>query len=1234
MYDVVVDALDTYFQAQLAALANPLDVAWEGVAYRPSASKPYLRIKVSGYVRTPAGVGADCVNVESGAYTVSVVYPVGSGRGAASGIAQQIAEMFPRGMSLELAGQAPLIIINATAAPAMTEGAWMTVPVSVYWVTTETAVLSSVTVSEDNMIYDFASAPADSVGSNGDYYINTTSTGFFGPKTNGVWPDTPLFYMQGPAGPPGTSSSNRFLTSSYSSVQATFAAALASSGNAYVYSAPGAYSETTAITATLGSYSLTFDGDEETAFTFQNGISGFAFSLENELQSVSVKGMSIISATPQSSPPAGAAISILSPGFTSGALPKTTKISSVQILGQWANGIVLQGVPDVVGNGIVISFPNANSTSVGISITGNTDAGIATKYGFTDCVIANGGGTAVNIGNDIQGVNFKNLVTYGQQYGIVWTNTTVAGDLLQVADSNMEAHQVLGLQGTSSAPLYNIQIADSTFNTAALTSGVPFILLNYCTTVTLSGNIFSPGVSGATISFTNCVNLSIVGGQLQCATLNLTGGNNYHFSNVNFNVATIQGAATNSKYDGCSFATATVFTGTGDSPIISGCKFAALPDFTAINPVLSNNYFAGVLYVSGAPASCLSGSYVPGAQQLVAATPQYYAQFDGGTNATLQVLTNVSNLIVETVNPTEIILPPAPTMANTGIQDLVITFAAANSAISWALGTGTQSFAGPTLPTTVVAGQQIVLRWIQFTNSWLNVSSSAGGSSITNDPQQTTMALTDFLGASIGGVDAKITPQAFFAALGAPVSGLSTGAASSAGDEILTLQSGSLVVNSMSEMWTGYFAVQATAQFQPVVNLSGNTVLDSSVHNNRKLVANTSLTLTPDAFASVGNGFSCTLIADTGATVTFGSGFTVYGGGTTLAPGQTAFINAFTDSASNNVVNVAIVGSGGSITGNGLSVSTLSTNYTPGSSISIVGSVGPANTPVQVAIGTSATVAPTSGWVSATVSGTNFAASITEATAGTYYIWAQQTGNTAIQAVSSAVTVASQTLTLNSPGSSGTAGTAIPLSGTVSPSGTGVQVQLGTSATVAPTGSWTAAAISGTSWTASLTPSSAGTYYVWAEVTSNTAVQQISSAITVVSGPTGLTWTLIGGTGTGAITSMTSYSGTLGLSTTMTHGASYTPDVLMTVNGAATITYTGSQCWFDTSPTNTNPAAGSVVSGTLQNCVGTPGGVYAVYAAGTAPAAGTYYLKQSIVGAGAVPLAGTYVFSSQAITVS
>ena len=42
-----------------------------------------------------------------------------------------------------------------------------------------------------------AGAPNNTIGINGDSYINLTTTGFYGPKANNVWPATPSFYLGG-----------------------------------------------------------------------------------------------------------------------------------------------------------------------------------------------------------------------------------------------------------------------------------------------------------------------------------------------------------------------------------------------------------------------------------------------------------------------------------------------------------------------------------------------------------------------------------------------------------------------------------------------------------------------------------------------------------------------------------------------------------------------------------------------------------------------------------------------------------------------------------------------------------------------------------------------------------------------------------------------------------------------------------------------------------------------------
>jgi hypothetical protein len=82
----------------------------------------------------------------------------------------------------------------------------------------------------------------------------------------------------------------------------------------------------------------------------------------------------------------------------------------------------------------------------------------------------------------------------------------------------------------------------------------------------------------------------------------------------------------------------------------------------------------------------------------------------------------------------------------------------------------------------------------------------------------------------------------------------------------------------------------------------------------------------------------------------------------------------------------------------------------------------------------------------------------------------------------------------------GTAGGALTVSGVVNPAADGVNVQLTTQDSAAPSSGWTTAANSGGSFSAALTPTSSGTYYAWAQdsVTGDTAV---TSAIAVAEAP-------------------------------------------------------------------------------------------------------------------------------------
>jgi len=399
-------------------------------------------------------------------------------------------------------------------------------------------------------------------------------------------------------------------------------------------------------------------------------------------------------------------------------------------------------------------------------------------------------------------------------------------------------------------------------------------------------------------------------------------------------------------------------------------------------------------------------------------------------------------------------------------------------------------------------------------------------------------------------------------------------------DELLVAQGGNtLSTQSFGAIWTYVQNKFPTVQ-QGVVELTGNTVLDSTAHNNRILVASAALTLTAN-FANMGPGFSCTLINLAPGAITMGAGITSGSGSTTLPPGasttlqglsysggslvwwsgivpnaptltvgsilapapSTAFLvtggifndaptaldystnggttwiaapspiitnNAFSFMAPGlaagtyalrvrDHTNTAIVGVSNSftITPPSVSLGTLPSVAMLNGQLALSGTVSP-STAVQVGLSTSATTPP-SAWVSATVSNGIWSASLTPGTVGMFYVWAEQTANTAVQAISAAFSVVAASLSVTAP-ATGTAGTTLGVTGTVTPAADGVNMQLSTQNTTAPSSGWSAATNSAGTLSASLTPAAAGTYYAWAQdaVSGLTAV---SAAITVAAAP-------------------------------------------------------------------------------------------------------------------------------------
>jgi hypothetical protein len=397
------------------------------------------------------------------------------------------------------------------------------------------------------------------------------------------------------------------------------------------------------------------------------------------------------------------------------------------------------------------------------------------------------------------------------------------------------------------------------------------------------------------------------------------------------------------------------------------------------------------------------------------------------------------------------------------------------------------------------------------------------------------------------------------------------------GDTLLVAQGGSdLNVQSFGALWT-YLQAKLPSLKTNVVELTANTVLDGTSHNDRLLIASQPLTLTAN-FANMGSGFSCTLINLSAGAVTMGTGITSGSGGASLPPGGSTMLVGVTYSGGSLVwwsgiipnaptltigsitapaPNTAFTVSGGifndaptaldystdggatwaaaaspvisanafSFVMPGLAAGTytvrvrdhadpavlassnsftviapsigfagLPASVTLSAPFNIAGAVSPANAAVRVGMSASATVAPTS-WVSAAVSAGSWTATLTPAAAGTIYLWAQQSSASAVQAISGAISVVAASLIVTAP-ATGTAGSAVTVTGTVTPAGDAVNVQLSSQNLVAPSGGWTAAANSAGSFSGALTPAVVGTYYAWAQ-DPTTGLTAVSGAITV-----------------------------------------------------------------------------------------------------------------------------------------
>jgi hypothetical protein len=431
-----------------------------------------------------------------------------------------------------------------------------------------------------------------------------------------------------------------------------------------------------------------------------------------------------------------------------------------------------------------------------------------------------------------------------------------------------------------------------------------------------------------------------------------------------------------------------------------------------------------------------------------------------------------------------------------------------------------------------------------------------------------TIVGTDYVAIWQNGANAWITYQQLIG--GQTIDQLPAAGPVSDSDQLLVAQGGNaLASQSFAAIWT-YVGQKIPTMRAGVVELTTNTVLDATNHNQRVLVVSQPMVLSAN-FTNMGSGFSCRVINLSAGVVTMGAGIVSGTGSSVLPPGASAEI-------------VGLTYSGGSIVWwNGIAPTS------PTITVAMVAAPAP-NTAFTVSGGLFDDT-PTaldysfdgSHWTAAVtpnIGATSYHFQVPGMTAGTYTILVRDHANTTVVGTSPPFTITAATVTIGAVPTSVTVGGAIPVTGTVAPSGAAVQVGLSASTTVAPT-VYAAASVSSANWSTSLVAGSvAGTYYVWAQQINDVSIQAVSGAIVVSASVAAISYTV----NQPASVSIAAGSGTVAL-----NGGVSPPQSIAT------------QMAFSTSNT-VRPTTGWQNAAIIDNNT-----VWAIYA--TVPAsAGTYYI--------------------------
>jgi hypothetical protein len=225
-----------------------------------------------------------------------------------------------------------------------------------------------------------------------------------------------------------------------------------------------------------------------------------------------------------------------------------------------------------------------------------------------------------------------------------------------------------------------------------------------------------------------------------------------------------------------------------------------------------------------------------------------------------------------------------------------------------------------------------------------NVDTNESGSSIGALQIVTELSSQDLVAISQSGSDRAITYGNFLDAITID----QAQPAGPAGDSDTSwVAQGSNVMASQTfgAIWV-WIANKMPTYKAPVVEITVNTNLDTTVHNGRLLICSQPVTLTP-LVSNMGSGFQCTVINASTGNLTLSSGFVSSSGSLALAPWESATLSCATYSAgtiafaampATSTAAISVPGQVDGVSSSGITSSTITVSWQAPSSGGVVSS--------------------------------------------------------------------------------------------------------------------------------------------------------------------------------------------------------------------------------------------------------------------------------------------------------